>query len=82
MSRAAEIRSRRVRARVVLMGVKLPQIADILGVSVQTIYNWLSSDKMSDSSAKELSQVLGVSEEWLHSDSYSGVGEGLDEILA
>ena len=48
MSRAAEIRSRRVRARAVLMGVKLSQIAEILDVSVQTIYNWLSAEKMNE----------------------------------
>ena len=82
MKRAAEIRAGRVRARAVLMGVKLSQIAEILDVSVQTIYNWLASEKLPDSTEQQLSQVLGVKREWLNCQSLSGVGEGLDEILA
>ena len=71
------ILERRVNARCALLGIRLSDIAKLSGCSETSVHKWIRVE-LTTKGRTVFRDVLGVSDDWLDSESFADVHEGLE----
>lgn len=78
----AKVLERRVKGRAAMMGLSLTAVAKLGGVSLQSLVGWLSSGQLTGKARRVLKYALAVDDDWLDSESFEDVGNGLNVLMA